>query len=485
MKTSVPANELFRTPAFVENDIACKRMLMKRYFALFSDLGTAKTYMIIRDFVTHFQAGLVDCLVVIAPKRSICSQWVNDEWYATTSMPRVGTMHPAEPPMAYRRYPRVFAIYPAAFRRRTKKSTAVFKRLVEFMTENRCAIVIDESQMLAAARSKQSSRIRRLRDLAVYRRITSGNPAPTGLMKYYPQYTWLSPRILRCTTQGEFQRRYCKMGGFRVHGRPTQILEYKNEKDFHRRVAPHTYHVRLEDCHVRPGVKVAMPEKSWVTFPVELTAVQAKLVKQIKKEFRAVLDSGEKVALPMALQRITRVQQIACGYLPIVDEKGRSHGLRWLPENRTKALEDVLETVRGKVIIWCHFRPAIERLACHFYEHSLLWQGGMTEQEENETKRLFINDSTKRWLFAQPYSAAEGLNGLTVARYSFYWSNAHNAQMRKQSERRTWRLGQNKACVYGDFIADGTYDLKIRNAVRSQQNVADDVLADIAAWAAT
>lgn len=477
---SVPEGLLFRPPAYVENDIACDRMLFKKYFALFSDLGTAKTYMLIRDFVTHFQAGLVDCMVVIAPKSSVCQQWIEDEWYASTSMPRVASSWPDFPPMKPSPWPRVFTIYPAAFRRKTKQSTAVWNMVKKFMATGRCALIVDESQMLSAVRSKQSRRIRALAALSFYRRIASGNPAPTGLIKYYAQYSLLSPRILRLTTKSGFMERYCVMGGFKGE----EIVGYKNEEDFYARTGPHTYHVKLEECHVRPGVKVKMPKKTWMTFDVELTPEQKRLITQVKKEFKAELESGEKVNLPMALQRITRIQQIACGFLPIVDDKGNHHGLRWIPENRTEALEDVMNTIRGKAIIWCNFRPALERLAVRFYEEGLIWQGGMSPAEEAQTKRAFISDPKKRWLFAQPYSAAEGLNGLTVAHYSLYWSNAHNAQLRTQSERRIWRTGQEWPCVYGDFIAKGTYDLKILNAVRNQQNVASNVLGGIADWLA-
>src|SRR6185312_3829525 len=174
-----------------------------------------------------------------------------------------------------------------------------------------------------------------------------------GLIKYYPQYSFLSPRILRCATKGEFMNRYCVMGGFRMQGRPTEIKSYKNEDDFNRRVGPWSYHVKIDECHVAPGAKVQMPGRQWLTFPVELTPEQKRLITQVKKEFRAVLDSGEKVNLPMALQRITRVQQIACGFLPIGDETGHHHGLRWVPQNRTQALEDALDTTRGQVLLWC------------------------------------------------------------------------------------------------------------------------------------
>ena len=66
--------------------------------------------------------------------------------------------------------------------------------------------------------------------------------------------------------------------------------------------------------------------------------------------------------------------------------------------------------------------------------------------------------------------------------HSIYWSNSHNAQHRRQTERRTWRIGQSQACVYGDLCAKGTFDDKIRNALIKNQSIAENILKNIASW---
>lgn len=489
---------LTRSAAFKQHDEAYSRMIFKRYFALYSDLGTAKTFMLLRDFLATWQAGRVDALCVIAPV-DVHRQWIEKELPATTDLECETAAWPDLPPMARSDKPRIFTVYPEAFRRvpkppkRKKDETRseliarrrkwresykdVYEIIKEFLQSGRVGLVVDESQMLMHANSKTSKRIRTLKPYAFYRRIASGNPAPGGMLfKYYPQYTFLSSKILDCTSSKDFDERYTELGGFKGKQREAN----KNEDDFYKRVGPWTYTVALEDC-------VDMPERTWLKFPVDLTIPQKKLIEQVREEFKAELD-GETVFMPMVLQRLTRIQQIACGFLPYEVEEDAESGkvirLKWLPENRTKALENVLDRTRGKVIVWSRFTPCINRLTKHFGDAAVMYRGGMDREERADNKERFQRDPKILYLFAQPKSAGRGTDGLQHAsRFTFYWSNSYDSDLRLQTERRTWRLGQSRACVYGDFIASGTYDAQIRRTVMQGVNVSKDILQQIARWA--
>ena len=476
-----------------EQDIAHGLMFGKRYFALFPDLGTGKTFMLLREFLAAWQAGLVDGALVIAPP-DVHAQWIDEEWPKICKLPCIGAAWPALPPMERANLPRIFTIYPEAFRRRRRKgetpeekkmlrehrkrmrergkmdSQDVWKLCQRFMVSGRIALIIDESQMVANASSNTTRRIKSLKPLAAYRRIASGFPAPKKI-QYYAQYSLLSTRILECQTKGEFMDRYCVMGGFKGK----QIVGYQNEEDFNRRVAPYTYTVRIEDC-------VDMPERTYETYPVRLSPEQERLIRQINDEFRAVLGE-DTINMPLALQRLTRIQQVSCGFLPKLDQRGKPTGeLQWIKEHRTEALENLINSIRGKVIIWSRFKPCILRLAKHFGDMAVQYRGGMSKQEKLEAKNEFIRRERCKLIFAQSKSAGTGTNGLTVAHHMVYWSNEQVAQLRRQTERRIWRIGQEEPCVYVDLVAKGTHDANIRRTVRSQLDVATGVLKDIARW---
>jgi hypothetical protein len=472
-------------------------MIFKKYFALFSDLGTAKTYMLLREFLVMWQAGMVDGLLVVAPV-DVHEQWVSKELKKTTDQECITASWPDYPPLEKTVLPRIFTIYPEAFRRKPKppprqqhESTSAFRlrrkqwrarqknvlKVMElYLKSGRMGFIVDESQMMMHYRSRTSKALRGLRDQGIYRRIASGYPAPGGRLElYYPQYTWLSPKILKCSTFGEFTDRYCEYGGFKGKA----IEGYQNEDDFKNRVAPYTYTVEISECK-------DMPERTWLEFPVELTDDQEFYIDQIKTEFLAELKK-KTLYMPMVLQRLTRIQQVACGFLPYdanEDAEGKPDiQLQWIAELRTEALERVFERTRGKIIVWSRFSPCIERLTKHFGKEAVKYRGGMTREEKAYSKNRFIKDPKCRFIFAQPKSAGTGTDGFQEScRYSFYWSNSYDSQHRRQTERRIWRLGQSRACVYGDFIAPGTYDTRIRSVIMNGQKMSDNLHKELAAW---
>lgn len=486
-----------RPPAFAQQDEVYERMIFKKFFALFSDLGTGKSYMLLREFFVMWMNGLVDGLLIVGPVDAHL-QWINVELPRTTDQECVTASWPELPPLEPTPLPRIYSIYPEAFRRkpnppkrlegesiaqlklrrkiwRQKQKNALGK-IEAFLKSGRMGFIVDESQMMMDYRSRTARMLRYLRDLATYRRIASGYPAPGGkLEKYYPQYTWLSPRILKCATYTDFANRYIEKGGFK--GR--EISSYINEDDFKARIAPYTYTVEIEDC-------IDMPSRNWLEFPVELTPQQEKKIKQIKTQFLVELEK-KTLFMPMILQRLTRIQQAACGFLPYeLDEDGEGNPeihLEWIPELRTVALENLFNRTRGKIIVWSRFSPCIERLVKHFGDEAVKYRGGMTREEKADSKNRFIKDPKVRYIFAQPKSAGTGTDGFQEScRFSFYWSNSYDSQHRRQTERRIWRLGQSKAVVYGDLIAPGTYDARIRSVIMNGQKMAESLHREIAAW---
>jgi hypothetical protein len=493
----VPATTFLRPPGFPQHDEAYSAMIMKKYFALYPDLGTAKTFMLLRDFLAMWQAGQVDGILVIAPV-GVHEQWINEELPATTNQRCVTAAWPEHPPMKRTWLPRIFTIYPEAFRRKPKppprrpdETTAelkarrkiwraklrdVFKIMEAYLQSGRIGLIVDEAQMMMHNKSKTSKRIRELKELAAYRRVASGDPAPSGLLiNYYPQMTFLNSKILGCSTRGRFEEKFCQMGGFK--GR--QIVGNKNEKEFYRRVAPFTYTVKLDDC-------IDMPSQTFLIENVPLTDTQTRLIRQIKEEFKAELDN-DTVYMPMVLQRLTRMQQIGCGFLPVKEDEDAEgkpiFAMRKVPELRTQTLENLLLRMRGKVVIWSRFSPCIERLTKHFGDDiAVKYRGGMDRQERADNKLRFTKDPKCKYIFAQYKSAGAGFNGLQVSRYTIYWSHTNDAGLRHQSERRTWRLGQERPCFYYDLNARGTYDYQTRAAVRNHRSLARDVLANIQRW---
>lgn len=488
-----------RAGSFDQHEEAFRRMIFKKYFALYADMGTAKTFMLLRDFLAQWQAGVVDGLLVIAPI-GVHEQWVEKELPKITKQKCITATWPTRPPLQKTWLPRIFTIYPEAFRRKLKppprrpgekRGDLIIRRrkwreahkdvieiLLEYLRSGRIGVVIDEAQMMMHNSSKTNKRIQELKEAAAYRRVASGDPAPSGLLiNYYPQYTFLNSTILGVARRKDFERKFCEMGGFRGK----QIVGNINEEKFYELTGPHTYIFDLKDA-------MDMPSQTFEIEQVPLTPEQKTLLKQIREEFKAELDN-DTLYMPMVLQRLTRMQQLGCGFLPVqVDEDGEGKPMfkmRTVPELRTRTLENLLLRIRGKVVIWSRFSPCIERLTKHFGEDiAVKYRGGMSKEERAHNKDRFIRDPKTKYIFAQYKSAGAGTDGLQVAQYTVYWSHTNDAGLRNQSERRIWRLGQEKPCFYFDMCARGTYDYQTRAAVHNHRKLSADIRANLSKWRA-
>ena len=67
---------------------------------------------------------------------------------------------------------------------------------------------------------------------------------------------------------------------------------------------------------------------------------------------------------------------------------------------------------------------------------------------------------------------------MTAAQNVIYFSNSFDLAVRMQSEDRAHRIGQNKSVTYVDFIADGTIDERIVEALRNKMDIASEVLGE-------
>ena len=70
-----------------------------------------------------------------------------------------------------------------------------FSKLYNFISEQKCMVVIDESSRMKDAKSKTSKSVLALREKTPYRIIMSGTPAPNSPLEYYSQMEFIAPNI--------------------------------------------------------------------------------------------------------------------------------------------------------------------------------------------------------------------------------------------------------------------------------------------------
>lgn len=336
----------------------------------------------------------------------------------------------------------------------------------EFLRQRRGRMVIDESTAIKSPRSARTKVCIELGQEASSRRILSGLWTPKGPLDLFAQCMFLDQRILRQSNYFAFQRKYAQMVRREAGGRKFwQVVGYQNIEDLQQRVAPYSYRVLLEDC-------VELSGKSYDTREVELTKEQKRMIEEIKMFGNASIAGTDRfVTTDMVIKQIARITQIACGY--VLDDEERV--LHEVPETRTDVLLSVLSEHRGKAIIWCPWRPPLEKIVNRLRQEYgpqavAQWHGG-NKSTRPEQERRFLNDPECLFMVATQGAGMRG-NTWTNADLTVYYANNYDLEQRDQSERRNYRTGQKKPVRYIDLIAKGTNDEKVVKNLRKKIDLA-------------
>jgi SNF2 family DNA or RNA helicase len=248
-------------------------------------------------------------------------------------------------------------------------------------------------------------------------------------------------------------------------GRINKVVGYQNLGEFKKIINEHCSIVRTEDC-------LDLPERVYQVRQVELTDEQKRVYKQLKEESLAWLDEQSLVTASMVLAKALRLHQVICGFVKDVDDK-----IHKLPSRRVDALLDLLQEVRGKVLIYSIFRETIFDL-----------QAALSEEYGPELVRTYFGDTTADQrleavesiqhgdarFFITNHTGAYGLN-LTAINYFIGYCNDFDAEPRNQVEKRLHRIGQTKTCFYTDLVAPGTVDQHILDVLKGKKQLSDSL----------
>ena len=438
-------------------------------YALFMDMGTGKTKVIIDTIAYLYAAGRIDVALIVAPNG------VHRNWLAElrTHMPAWCSHSVAyySSNMNKRERDSLGAMLLASDRLRIMAMNVEAlshdsgaKAAINFLSMGMAPFMaIDESTRIKTPSARRTRVAIRLGEMATYRRIMSGAPVTKGVEDLYAQFKFLNPDIVGFSTFTQFKARYCIMGGFEMR----QVVGYQNLEELKRRIDGFSFRVTKEEC-------LDLPPKVYETIEVPLTPEQRKLYNQLRDDLLVQIGDGQLIDAQIAVVRMIRMQQVICGYLPGA-EQGELHRI---PSARIQALMEVVQDNDAKIIVWAHFVADIkaisEALAAAHIGH-VTYYGGTKNADRDAAVHSFQNVPGCRVFVGQPGSGGIGLT-LTAASIVIYYSNGFNAEERWQSEDRAHRIGQYKSVTYIDLIAPGTIDGKIVKALRKKENVANLVM---------
>jgi SNF2 family DNA or RNA helicase len=472
----------FKNKPFVHQQAYLQRFWDSPVAALFADMGTGKSFMLINNAAMLYDKGKLNGVLIVAPK-GVYRNWYDTEipkhlpghivcrmaiWAAS---PRKAEQKALDELFTVTEDLKILVMNVEAFS--TAKGTAFAKR---FLLVHNAMMAIDESTTIKTPGSSRSKNTEKVGRGARFRRIMTGSPVTKSPMDLYQQCAFLSDGCLNVSSYYVFQARYAVTVERQLNTHSfKQIVGYRRLDELKEKLDRFAFRVKKEEC-------LDLPDKLYVKREVDLTDEQVKAYNEMRTLALAQIGGG-LVSTVNALTQLMRLHQIVCGHVKMDDGT-----VKELPNNRIKELLNVVEETDGKIIIWATYRHDIEAikiaLAKEYGMNSIGTYYGDTDGDER--KRVLEEfqkpDSEMRFFVGNPSTGGYGLT-LTAANTMVYYSNSFDLEKRLQSEDRAHRIGQTKNVTYIDLISPGTIDEKIVKALREKIDIATQVLGeDIKQW---
>ena len=225
------------------------------------------------------------------------------------------------------------------------------KLATTLLKSSRCLIAADESTAIKTPKARRSMRALALAKMAPYRRAMDGTAWTESPFDMFNQVRFLYNDYwdrIGTSTFFEFKMRF----GDHVLARAGQghqfqkFIRYRDLDRLGEHIAKCSTRYLKKDC-------LDLPEKVYSRLVFDMTPYQRRQYDNLRDEYVAQFDSGERCEAMEAMVRATRLQQITCGYVGVAAPQSVRPGDEVLALVPTQA-EDVevlgvLERMEGDV----------------------------------------------------------------------------------------------------------------------------------------
>ena len=466
----------FKTKPYQHQLDALEISWNKEVYALFMEMGTGKTKVLIDNMAMLYDNGKINGALIVAPK-GVMGTWFKQEipahlanhvenkavlWQSLINkeqQKKLDSLFSTDDDL------HILIMNVESFS--TAKGTSFANK---FLLSHKTLMVIDESTTIKNPKAKRTKSILALSKMAKYRRILTGSPVTKNPLDLYSQCEFLDPYCLDFQSYYAFRNRYAEMRTANFYGRSVQIVaKFRHLDELSEKLKPFSYRVLKDEC-------LDLPPKTFMKRQIELSPEQKKVYKQMKQMALAEMN-GKMVTTATALTQIMRLHQITCGHFTADDGSTQK-----IKNNRLDELMNVLEEMEGKAVIWAHYQFDVKTIIKEIEKINgpgcVVDYYGLTPQDERQDNiEAFQNDSNVRFLVGTPQTGGYGIT-LTAASNMIYYSNGYDLEKRLQSQDRIHRIGQKKPVTYVDIIAEDTVDNKIVKALRKKINIASEVMGE-------
>ena len=407
-------------------------------FALFMEMGTGKTFPVLKRLVELYITGRIQNALIVAPK-SVCESWKD----------KIGMLAKSE--QAALRCARIVS-YDIAWRRN------------DIVNETFDAVVFDESHYIKSPGAKRTQACLKLAARAKYRYILTGTPTSNGqLCNLWSQFAAIDPVLVKYRNGRECVYPAC-FGGDAYSkwlGRVAYLNQWRKPYKYHavdsiqQVMGEMSYRITKAEC-------LDLPEK----LPDEI--LHCELESTLKRGYTMMMRNSAIVELdtlaPNPLTRSLRLRQMCSGFLDTENDEHHEYKC-----SKLTALRDFLADFEGKFVVFCDFRHSIDRVAALLsdmrIEHVIL-DG---RQKDKGVWRRFQGEDCVRAIICQYASGSAGID-LYAADTCIFFEPSLSSNLTEQARDRIHRIGQHNPCSYIWLLTNKTIETAIYSALKSYED---------------
>jgi len=347
----------------------------------------------------------------------------------------------------------------------------VRKFVKEVSTSGFTAAVVDESHKIKDWKTLRTKAIIRSTRRIPLRLALTGTPATEEPIDLFSQCLFVDDGHTLGYSYWVFKNRYYVKSG------PGWYI---------RRGAREQIRSLIQPVAFTESPQVKLPPRRYLAKFAPMSGLQRKYYESLLNKWEYEIHKGRIIELNNVLQRLTKLRQVASGFIYGPPEKwllGKS--TKWLNSSKLKLLEELLTSPdyllnKPKLVIWCTWLAEIDKI----YELSkkleirAVTYYGSNSREANKAARVyFATDDSIHWFIGQVDSGL-GMNELVVADTAVYFSNSYRGESRIQSEARIYREGSQKHSLitYWDLLTEGSVDLLVLKCLQRKKSLASYIL---------
>lgn len=292
-----------------------------QWFGLLWEMGLGKSKTL-SDVASHlFLRGKIQGLLIVAPN-SVYAEWVNELLPTHMAAPYVKLCFRTDEHGERRVLRRALFLNPTEYGDKLRvlcmsydgiKSANGNKLASDFVLLYKTMIVADESTAMKNPETQTAKVMKKIRASCHFAWIATGTPIAQSPFDFHSQIEFLCPDFWKrhgMKSFGAFKQQFgiyeLRRAGLRAFN---TLIAYRDLDRMYALIKPFCSRLTKEDS----GVK--LPPKTYRTISFRLLPEQRRVYDDLRKEFLAELDSGAIVEAPLAVVRLTRLQQIASGFV--------------------------------------------------------------------------------------------------------------------------------------------------------------------------